>query len=56
VGKPPVGLRIASWDFSAATLKIIREIGLLYDSSPMDAGTPYELLEDGNLLAKWSFR
>ncbi len=46
-GKPPVGLRTASWDFSDATLKIIREIGLLYDSSLMGDDECYELLEDG---------
>jgi peptidoglycan/xylan/chitin deacetylase (PgdA/CDA1 family) len=45
-GTPPVGLRTPSWDFSAATLKIIREIGLLYDSSLMGDDEPYELLED----------
>jgi peptidoglycan/xylan/chitin deacetylase (PgdA/CDA1 family) len=46
-GKPPVGLRTASWDFSAATLKIIRELHLLYDSSLMSDDEPYELLENG---------
>jgi peptidoglycan/xylan/chitin deacetylase (PgdA/CDA1 family) len=46
-GTPPVGLRTASWDFSAATLKIIRDVGLLYDSSLMGDDEPYELLEDG---------
>lgn len=46
-GKPPVGLRTASWDFSAATLKIIRDMQLLYDSSLMGDDEPYELLEDG---------
>lgn len=46
-GKPPVGLRTASWDFSAATLKIIRDMRLLYDSSLMGDDEPYELLEDG---------
>ena len=46
-GRPPVGLRTASWDFSAATLKIVREVGLLYDSSLMGDDEPYELLEDG---------
>lgn len=45
-GKPPVGLRTPSWDFSAATLKIVREMGLLYDSSLMGDDEPYELLED----------
>jgi len=46
-GKPPVGLRTASWDFSEATLKIIRDMQLLYDSSLMGDDEPYELLEDG---------
>jgi peptidoglycan/xylan/chitin deacetylase (PgdA/CDA1 family) len=46
-GKPPVGLRTASWDFSEATLKIIRDMHLLYDSSLMGDDEPYELLEDG---------
>lgn len=45
-GTPPVGLRTPSWDFSMATLKIIREMGLLYDSSLMSDDEPYELLED----------
>lgn len=46
-GKPPVGLRTASWDFSEATLRIIRDMGLLYDSSLMGDDECYELLEDG---------
>jgi len=46
-GTPPVGLRTASWDFSEATLKIIRELDLLYDSSLMGDDECYELLEDG---------
>jgi peptidoglycan-N-acetylglucosamine deacetylase len=46
-GTPPVGLRTASWDFSEATLKIVRELGLLYDSSLMGDDEPYELVEDG---------
>jgi peptidoglycan-N-acetylglucosamine deacetylase len=46
-GKPPVGLRTASWDFGEATLKIIRDMGLLYDSSLMGDDESYELLEDG---------
>jgi peptidoglycan/xylan/chitin deacetylase (PgdA/CDA1 family) len=46
-GKPPVGLRTASWDFSDATLKIIRDMGLLYDSSLMGDDECYELLENG---------
>ncbi len=31
-GVRPVGMRTASWDFSPYTLKIAREMGLLYDS------------------------
>jgi peptidoglycan/xylan/chitin deacetylase (PgdA/CDA1 family) len=43
----PVGLRTPSWDFSQDTLAIIREMGLLYDSSLMADDAPYELNEDG---------
>jgi peptidoglycan-N-acetylglucosamine deacetylase len=46
-GAEPVGMRTASWDFSPSTLKIIREMGLLYDSSLMADNEPYELLEHG---------
>ena len=46
-GKRCVGMRTPSWDFSLATLKIQRELGLLYDSSLMADDEPYELLEDG---------
>lgn len=46
-GKEPVGMRTASWDFSPHTLKIIREMGLLYDSSLMADDEPYELLDEG---------
>jgi peptidoglycan/xylan/chitin deacetylase (PgdA/CDA1 family) len=43
----PVGMRTASWDFSPWTLSIVREMGLLYDSSLMADDEPYELLEHG---------
>lgn len=46
-GRAPVGIRTPSWDFSQSTLKIIRELGLVYDSSLMADDRPYELLEDG---------
>lgn len=46
-GERPVGMRTASWDYSPWTLKIIREMGLLYDSSLMADDEPYELLDDG---------
>ena len=46
-GQRPVGLRTPSWDFSDATLGIVRELGLLYDSSLMADDEPYEILADG---------
>ncbi len=46
-GRAPVGMRTASWDFSVNTLAIIREMGLLYDSSLMGDDDPYELTADG---------
>jgi peptidoglycan-N-acetylglucosamine deacetylase len=46
-GMPPVGMRTPSWDFSQHTLSIVREMGLLYDSSLMADDEPYELVEDG---------
>jgi len=46
-GKAPVGIRTPSWDFSASTLKLIRELGLLYDSSLMADDRPYEIFEAG---------
>ena len=58
--KTPVGVRVPSWDFSPSTLKLIRELGLLYDSSLMADDEPYELLEDGQptgaveLPVEWS--
>ena len=42
-GRRPVGIRTASWDFSVDTMEIIRELGLLYDSSLMADDDPYEL-------------
>ncbi len=47
-GREPVGMRTASWDFSPSTLAIIREMGLLYDSSLMADDDPYELTSDGS--------
>jgi peptidoglycan-N-acetylglucosamine deacetylase len=46
-GVRPVGIRTPSWDFSPNTLQIIRELGLLYDSSLMADDDAYELNEDG---------
>ena len=47
VGKRPVGIRTPSWEFSQETLKISREMGLLYDSSLMADDDPYEILDAG---------
>jgi peptidoglycan/xylan/chitin deacetylase (PgdA/CDA1 family) len=46
-GQRPVGLRTPSWDFSDTTLSIVRELGLLYDSSLMADDEPYEIMADG---------
>jgi peptidoglycan/xylan/chitin deacetylase (PgdA/CDA1 family) len=46
-GQTPVGIRTASWDFSTDTMNIIREMGLLYDSSLMADDDPYELEVQG---------
>jgi peptidoglycan-N-acetylglucosamine deacetylase len=46
-GVRPVGIRTPSWDFSPHTLEVIRELGLLYDSSLMADDEPYELLDRG---------
>ena len=46
-GTRPVGMRTASWDFSGDTLSIIREMGLLYDSSLMADDDAYELSDNG---------
>ncbi|MBT5940682.1 MAG: polysaccharide deacetylase [Rhodospirillaceae bacterium] len=47
VGKRPVGIRTPSWEFSPVSLKISRELGLLYDSSLMADDDPYEILDEG---------
>ncbi|EIM26366.1 polysaccharide deacetylase family protein [Microvirga lotononidis] len=46
-GTRPVGIRTPSWDFSPNTLKITKEMGLLYDSSLMADNDCYELVMDG---------
>jgi peptidoglycan-N-acetylglucosamine deacetylase len=46
-GIRPVGIRTPSWDFSPATLGIIKELGLSYDSSLMADDEPYEIMHDG---------
>lgn len=46
-GTRPVGIRTPSWDFSAHTLDVIRELGFRYDSSLMADDEPYLILADG---------
>ena len=46
-GEAPVGIRTPSWDFSQSTLKLIDELGLLYDSSLMADDRPYEIMIEG---------
>jgi peptidoglycan-N-acetylglucosamine deacetylase len=46
-GVKPVGYRAPSWNFSPNTLRILRDLGFLYDSSLMADDRPYELLENG---------
>ena len=46
-GERPVGYRAPSWNFSPNTLRIVRELGFLYESSLMADDRPYELLQNG---------
>jgi peptidoglycan/xylan/chitin deacetylase (PgdA/CDA1 family) len=46
-GERPVGYRAPSWNFSAGTLSILRELGFVYESSLMADDRPYELLAEG---------
>ena len=46
LGHAPAGIRTASWDFTAHTLEIIRDLGFVYDSSLMGDDRPYELCID----------
>ena len=46
-GERPVGYRAPSWNHSPNTLRILRDIGFLYESSLMADDRPYELLQDG---------
>jgi peptidoglycan/xylan/chitin deacetylase (PgdA/CDA1 family) len=47
LGRKPAGIRTPSWDFTAETLTIIRDLGFLYDSSLMGDDRPYEILAQG---------
>lgn len=46
-GSRPVGYRAPSWNFSHATLDILRDLGFLYDSSLMADDRPYEIDANG---------
>ena len=47
LGHKPAGIRTPSWDFTADTLSIIQDLGLLYDTSLMADDRPYEILAEG---------
>jgi len=47
VGKRPVGFRSAAWDLTPATIRLVKEMGFLYDSSMMADDRPYELMTEG---------
>jgi peptidoglycan/xylan/chitin deacetylase (PgdA/CDA1 family) len=47
MGKTPVGVRTASWDFTDNTPKILKEFGLIYDTSLMADDRPYMILAEG---------
>ena len=46
-GSKPTGYRAPSWNFSANTLSILRDMGFRYESSLMADDDPYELLQQG---------
>lgn len=46
-GVRPVGYRAPSWNFSPNTLRIVRDLGFLYESSLMADDRPYELMAAG---------
>jgi peptidoglycan/xylan/chitin deacetylase (PgdA/CDA1 family) len=47
-GQRPVGYRAPSWNFSPNTLDIVRDLGMLYESSLMADDRPYELVQNGS--------
>ena len=46
-GKRPTGFRSAAWDLTQSTIRIVQEMGFLYESSMMADDRPYVLLADG---------
>lgn len=43
VGRKPLGFRSAAWDLTDATIKIVNEMGFLYETSMMSDERPYML-------------
>lgn len=46
-GMAPLGFRAANWDLSPSTIRLVAELGLVYDSSLMADESCYELVCDG---------
>lgn len=46
-GKRPAGMRTPSWDYSPFTIRLAKELGLVYDSSLMSDDRPYEVVAEG---------
>jgi len=46
-GKRPAGMRTPSWDYSPFTIRLAKELGLVYDSSLMADDRPYEVVAEG---------
>lgn len=47
VGKRPTGFRSAAWDLTPATIRIVKDMGFLYESSMMADDRPYSLVSNG---------
>ena len=43
VGRKPLGFRSAAWDLTDSTIKIVKEMGFLYETSMMSDERPYML-------------
>ena len=47
VGRKPLGFRSAAWDLTDSTIKIVKEMGFLYETSMMSDERPYMLMSYG---------
>jgi len=47
VGKKPAGFRSAAWDLTPSTIKLVQEMGFVYESSMMADDRPYQLIAEG---------